>query len=329
MNHKKLIALGLLGLVPLLVTACSASIANPLDKAQATAVPGLSMELHAASASDATVDIITATLYFRYLDEPLLAPETRQLTVRRDESMELAILRALLSGPSAGHSDLKRLFPDTVEVVNVASQDQILYVTLSGNLITDDEVPGDWRQQAAWRTEAPLLRQLSIQSLVASVTETHPYTGVQILVDRKGEPEKSQRLDNAYFLNDTSGLSDPQPRNEALLLTPQNTAERLLSCWHHRDYEALYNYIANADGGESKPSYQEVSLLLDEAPSLSAYSASGGTVSPDGSRCVVSLTLAIQKEGEVLPPSTYPLPLWRENGIWKISYTQLRQLMNP
>lgn len=302
---------------------------NPLERAEATSVPGLDMNLHAASASDSNVDSLQATLYFRYLDTPMLAAETRTLTVRRDESPELAIVRALLSGPSAGHSELRPILPEGVEVEGVSKKDNILYITFNEALLTRDRVPADWQQRPDWASEAPILRALIIQSAIASVTESFSYTGVQILVHKTSEVQTSLRLENEYFLNGTAGLSDPLSRDESLLLTPENTAAAILAAWELRDYGTLYHFIVNVENGEAKPSYQDVCLRLDSGASLSGFTVSGGSVSRDGGRAMITAQLSLLQEDVSPLTLTYPLPLVRENDVWKISYTELQTLMIP
>ncbi|NLV57367.1 MAG: GerMN domain-containing protein [Clostridiales bacterium] len=311
-----------------LMGGCSLST-NPLEKVRATSVPGLAMRLHPASASDENVDTFQVSLYFRFENEPMLAAETRMLTARRDESKELVLLRALLEGPSAGHSELKRLFPEGVQVESVTEHNGILYITFNDALLTADEVPDDWQSRPEWVIEAPTLRALTIQSAIASVTESFPYHGVQILVYSTHKVQSSLRLENSYFLTDAQGLSEPLSRNESLLLTPQNAVLRLMKAWQLRDYAAIYPYIATGKESELKPSLQNMSLELDAAASLMDYTVSGGSVSTDGRRCVLTVQYTLQGEGSIPIAASYPLPLIRENDIWKIEFAQLLALMVP
>ncbi|MCL1855166.1 MAG: GerMN domain-containing protein, partial [Clostridia bacterium] len=298
---------------------------NPLEKAEATPVPGLAMKLHAASADQNSADVLQAVLYYRFYDEPMLAAETRALSVPKNESREIAIVRALLEGPSAAHSsELKRIIPETVTVESISQRNHILYITFNEALLTDDGIPADWLLRPEWAGSAPLQRALAIQSVVASVTESLPYTGVQILVYRSGQVQSSLRLPNEYFLTDgQTGLSEPQARNEALLLTPHNTVLALMTAWQERNYETLYRYVANTDGGDPKPTLQDVCGALGDCPSLSRFSAEAGSVALDGTRSVVNTLFSVVGESMTV---TYPLPLVRENGIWKITYAQLRAL---
>jgi len=298
---------------------------NPLEKAETTPIPGLNMKLHAASASDGNMDSLQAALYYRFLNEPMLAAETRTLSVHKDESREIAIVRALLEGPSAGYSsELRRLFPETVTVESISQRGHVLYITFNGALLTDDGIPADWSERPEWARSAPLQRALTIQSVVASITESLPYAGVQILVYRSDQVQSNLRLSNEYFLTDSLiGLSEPQTRDEAMLLTPHNTVLQLMAAWQERNYETLYNYIANTEGADPKPTLQDVYDALSDSPSLSQFTADAGNVSLDGTQSVVSVRFTLVGESMTI---IYPLPLLRENGIWKISYAQLRAL---
>ena len=328
MKHKHTtLFLLLLGCLPFLC-GCVSQLSNPLEKAQATPVPGLNMQLHAASASSTNVDHFQATLYYRFLDQPMLAAEARTLTIPRDESTEFAIVTALLAGPSAGNSDLQRIFPASVAVESVIPRNNVLFVTFNEALLTDDGIPSDWELQPAWATEAPLRRRLAIQSIVASITESFPYTGVQILVRRTSEQQTSLRLDSAYFLDGSTGLSDPQTRDESVLLTPQNTALSLLAAWQSGDTETLYAFLTHSGPDSLKPSYQAALSDLDALPPLSAFFLQGGgNTSADGQTAVLTVDLTVLHQGESILCPAYPLAIIRENDVWKLRYSELQNLM--
>ena len=319
----KRFSLGLLLGCCMLLCGCSA-VSNPLVRAEATAVPGLSMELHAASASDSNADQQTATLYFGYLELPMLASETRALTVHRDESGELAIVRALLDGPTAGHLELTRLFPENVRVEDVTARDGVLFVTFNAALL---EEPARGEAAAEAIARLPMQRKLAMQSLVASLTESFPYTNVQVMVSRDNGAQTSLRLNNSYFMNGDGGVSDPLTRDESLLLTPQNTALTLLGAWQASDYTTLYSLTAIYDGAQSRPVYDRFAEALDGAPALGAFTATGGSVSLDGASAVTTVALSPTGESPTAEPIVYPLKLRRENGVWKITYQALADLM--
>ena len=308
-------------LLPLLLGGCYEQL-NPLSKNEATPAPGLSEEVFAAVADENNAGQIRATLYFRYLDEPMLAGECRALSVRADRRPEQAIIDALLEGPSAGNADMRRLLPAEAQVISVTSRGQVLFVTFNEAFLNDG-IPENWAETDAWRTEAPLRRKLILQSIVASITENYPYTGVQFLVYRENETQTSLRLDNEYYLDGSVGLSEPIVRDDALLLTPHSTAKTMLNAWAQKDYERMYKYLSK----QGRPVYSAFVEALDAAPSADVFSIGASSVYDDGQTGAVTVFLRLISGGEETQVLGYPLLLVRENCVWKIAYQRLAALM--
>jgi hypothetical protein len=320
-RNIRIALLALLLVLPLLLTGCYEQL-NPLVKNEATAAPGLDEALPSAAASDGNTTEIKAMLYFRYLDEPMLAGESRTLTVRRDQRPEQAIIEALLDGPSAANADLRRIIPEDTQVAGISDRGQVLFVTFNTGFLNDG-IPDDWASSDDWKEEAPLLRKLITQSIAASITESYPYTGVQILVYDENEVQTSLRLDNAYYLDGSEGLSEPVTRDEALLLTPQTTVKTILSAWSQKDFERMYKYLANGD----KPAYSAFVDALDPAPLVDVFTLGGGSVYPDGQTAVVTAYLRLIRQGEDDEVISYPLQLIRENDLWQMEYSRLEALI--
>lgn len=305
-----------------------ASVVNPLVRAEATDAPGLSNELHSAQASQVGAADTTYALYYRFLDEPMLAAEYRTLNIRRDERPELAVINALLAGPSAAGVELTRLFPEDVRVESVSVENNILFVTFNDALLTGDAIPEDWLTRPEWRDEAPVMRRLTIQSLVSTITESFTYTGVQIMVRQSGGARQNLRLDNSYFLSELTGPSEPQTRDENCILTPHNTLAAVINAYISRDMESLYKYVAVHGEGELKPAYDAFVAELKNAPALLNADISHGSVSPDGSRARLTVRLTFLSQSASRTVQAYPLSLIRENGIWKITFESLIALVS-
>ena len=318
----------------LLVSGCAALLPDPLQKAEATIMPGVTAALHSPLANENNRDAQTVTLYFRYGREPMLAGEARLLSVSQNEPAEKALVQALLDGPGAGTTELTRLFPDNVQVLNTVSQDEVLYVTFNEALLRPfaDE-PYDWQLREDWRREVMLRRKLAMAGLTASITENFPYHSVQVLVQQRSDVSTSLRLENAYFHDEDlpGGLASPFRREEALLLTQENTLRRVLTAWQEKDWNRLYLYVAafNPTNSQPRPGTDIAFLQWDRAAALTGFDTTGGCVSHDGSRAVVSADLTlVLGAGQPVPLSAYPVTLFRDRGIWKISYEQLLALMN-
>lgn len=321
MRHTvKVISLCLLALC---LTACSQA-ANPLLRNKATPLPGADQQLHSATAGDARSSRHTVTLYFRFLDSDMLASESRTIQVNQDESLETAILEALFAGPSAGQIELRRLIGEDVSIQDVSISGEMLFLTLSGAFLRDS-VPANWQSQPQWAQEAPLRRKLALQSIVATATENLPISSVQILVAENGQ--SSARLDRGYLLNGEIGPADPLLRQETVLLTPASAANRLMTAWKNRDFSMLYSLTASFS--EQRPMYEAFSAALSEAPTLTEFTASCGSVSGDGQAATVTLSFATVENDLTLSTESYPLHFRRDNGLWKVSFDTLKQLMLP
>lgn len=323
----KKVKLALMLLLTLGLCASCTQVADPLSRAEATAVPGLNMRLHAAQADPDGAEEQTVRLYFRYLEEPFLAAEERMISVSKDESLEAAILQALLEGPSAGHGELGRLLPEDVEVESVVSRGETLFVTFSEALLRTGELPADWATRPEWTEEAPLRRQLAIASVVASITDRVPYGGVQILVHRQGQVQESLRLENSFFLSGRQGLSEPQHRREELLLTPSRAVETLQQTWLEKDWERMYRYVSGAEsGGVVRPGYPDFRAAMDTLPVLLRAAATAGVVAGDIAVVCVSDERRLS-DGTQTAREAFPVQLQNEGGVWRLSYVQLLRLM--
>ena len=119
-----------------LLCSCTRA-ANPLVQAEATPLPGVEQRLHAATAAEDNAASWDVVLDFRYLDYSMLAGESRTLTVRKDESSEAALVRALLAGPSAGEMNLRRALGEDVGLKEVTASGDMLFITLTNSLLRD------------------------------------------------------------------------------------------------------------------------------------------------------------------------------------------------
>lgn len=307
----------------LLMLLCSCTQAtNPLLRAEATPIPGSNQRLHSATAMADGSTQHSVTLYFRFLDYPLLAGETRTITVRPDESLELALIKALLDGPSAGQIELTRLIGDDVTIEDISVSGDMLFLTLNSRFLRDG-VPDNWQAQAKWAQEAPLFRQLTLQSIIATVTENLPFSSVQVLVSTPGE--SSARLDRSYYLRGDMGPADPLSRDDTLLMTPARVTETILESWKNRDFAALHSITASF--AYERPVFQDFASVVDAAPALMEYSISDANVSADGQHATVTVNLTFLQNEISVPLAAYPLHLVRDNGLWKISYETLQRLM--
>ena len=289
---------------------------------------GEGQRLISASIGELTPDARKITLYFRYGDSAYLAPEQREIEVKRNESLEKAVTAALIQGPAPSSLSLTGLFPPGTEALAATVQGDTLFITFNEAFLGRyaDE-PAD-ASAGAWRTEGTLRRQLCLQSLAATLTEAGLCAQVQVLVFRSAAQTTSMRL-QAGFL-DRSGndaLLPPVTRDESRLLTPYNTACLLLGAWQVQDWLSLYDLTAR-EGESARAGEQSALDAFAAARMLTDFSLSPGTVSFDGQTAVLTADLTVQDGGADLALKSYPLLLLREDGIWKMDYGRLLAMMN-
>lgn len=321
---KKRLLLACLLLCAALLCACAPMqtpiVETPLVPRVDTAVPGVSDAEGLSQQS-------TVVLYYRYLDEPFLASETRSLTQLPGQSYDMALLTELLAGPGTRSPELTSPFPAGLRVLSTVRQGRTLFVTLSAEIMSGyaDE-PQDWQRIARWQTEVPLRRQLCLQAIVATVTENSDVDRVQFLTQASGVTG-SLRLTQAYFAADAQAdaVTGPIARDPSLLLTSDAALDTILACWQAQDWARLYLYVTTRDPltGQERPDYRTFVARMEPLPRLAGYQRSSGTSPQDGASAtyVVSARLIAADMSE--ERSDCILHLCRENGLWKISLAQL------
>lgn len=114
---------------------------------------------------------VTAMLCFRRTQDGTLVAELRTFRLTENESAALAVLEALLAGPS--ESGLERLIPQGVEAYSARVDDGVCYADLSAELL--EKLPADAGEQ-----------ELILRSIRESLCSLSYVDAVQILVE--GEP---------------------------------------------------------------------------------------------------------------------------------------------
>lgn len=282
--------------------------------------------LISASTAELSPDSRAITLYFRYRDSAYLAPEQREIEMKRNESLEKAIVSALIQGPEASSVALSALFPPGTEVLSAAAQGDTLFIAFNEAFL------GRYADEStdAVSNEGTLRRQLCLQSLAAALTEQGLCAQVQVLVYSSAAQNTSMRLQKG-FLNRTNddSLLPPVTRDESCLLTPYNTASLILQAWQAKDWPTLYDLIAKGENAaNARAGEQNAFDAFAAARTLTDFALSPGSVSFDGQKAVLTASLEVQDQGAEETVQGYPLLLLREEGIWKMDYTRLMNMMN-
>ena len=314
-----------------LLTGC-ASRRDPLP--ETTLIPGTDATLPTVSEARVRENRDEATLWFRFLDEPYLAPETRVISQRSSQSYEMALLTALFDGPGTQHTELRTLFPEGTYPLSTVRQGRRLLVTVSHEFLgTLRDEPADWRSDPGWREEIPLRRQLCMQSIVATVTENCDVDEVVVLVEQRDVISDSMRLRQSWFMLDEEddAPAPAQTRQDTLLLTSRATAEAVLTCWQRCDWERLYKYIAAVDPftGEARPEYKAFVTRMSELRRILAFDLHDCYIRDGGEEATASATFRLRMEnGSESLLEARCLRLHRDGGIWKIGMSGLTGWMD-
>lgn len=263
-------------------------------------------------------------LYFRLGDLPYLSPEERKITVNRDETPELALIRALIDGPSATQTELQPVFPQDTQVLATSKQGSLLYVTLneaflSGYPAERRDLPAEEKQQ-----QVMLERQLCLDALAATLTEAGFCTKVQVLVHRQQVKNNSLRLEEDYLYQNGSALPlSAISRREETLYTPYNAASYMLGVWMTRDFDALMGCLSV----QGRPSEQAMAEAFENSPVLTGAVLSHGSVSANGREAILVCDLSMHHNENELNKKGYPIRLQQEMGVWRITFETLQGMM--
>ena len=274
---------------------------------------------NAEAANKDTTDI---TLYFSYHGENLLASETRAIDVPISDTIEKAVVKALVQGPVS--DELTGLFWPGVELVDIDENANHVLVTLSQEFITTEP---ESKLIDGLTTEEQ--KKLAIYSIVNTIVEMGTYSRVQIYV--ANENGISQRITHkqAGWSDDNDKL-DPLGRDSSLILTPENTIVQALTSFKYKDWSRLYTFTAKTDAeGTQKPLISDFSsALAAEGNVLEDFEVIDSNVSSNGQSAVGMLNYTLKtREGTLIVQENVPIILVREKNIWKLTYSSLVNLL--
>ncbi len=292
MKKRRVIAI-LMVLVAMAAAGCTAGS----DALQGN-VPDINPNAQAANKDTANV-----TLYFSYKGENLLAGETRAIDVPVSDTLETAVVNALIEGPNS--DELMGLFWSGVELVGVDANEDHVFITLSEEFITsqpEQELELDG-------LELDKQKRLAIYSIVNTIIEMGRYSRVQIYVAQEVGVGQRITLNDAGFGTSNNPL-EPLERDPSIILTPTNTLLQALGSFAKKDWTRLYAFTAmtNIDG-TSKPDLGDFSeALAAKGNVLESFSVVDQNVSSDGQSAVVMLNYTLKT---------------REEDIWKLTYSSI------
>lgn len=260
---------------------------------------------------------VTATLYYRYMAEDLLAAVEQEFTVTAEKTLEEMAIQALIDGPQDTQYEYSSLISSETKIVSVKEQSGYLSVTLSREFL--DEMVQDIDGEAT-------RRRLAVQAIVNTVTGIGNYSRVLILVDEMGSGN-GERLTYAEAGWEEYGdrTIEPMARDTSVILTPENAADIVLRSLVEKDYDRMEYFLADRDyDGSACPTRAELTEILSAKASIVSYRLEGpATVSPDGKRAVALVDITyVGTGGQMAELTGLPIRLIREE-VWKVSFQSL------
>lgn len=262
---------------------------------------------------------MTVNLYFASASYGDLVYETRNIEIPVSESVESVIINELIKGSTLNSTELKAAINPATRVVNITESGDVLFVTLSQEFLDWSWLPASSQDDTSLNT----IKFTSVYSIVNTIIEQGSYSRVQLLVDIDGSG-LGQRMQRTEVGFTGEGILEPLDRNGDIVLTPSNTMGRIFDAVMSREYETAYSFVAyNDDDGSEKKNLNTFSAALrDFRPSLESYAVRDSVLSADGSRAVVMVDYTLREAGqEPVEKTNIPVNLKKENGVWKISYT--------
>jgi hypothetical protein len=303
-------------LAVLIITAFTAGCTQNTEVPEGN-VPDINPNAEAANKD--TTDVM---LYFSYHGEDLLAGETRSIDVPISDTLEKAVVKALVDGPVS--DELTGLFWQGVELVGIDENANHVFVTLSQEFITTEP-----EQELIDGMTADEQKKLAIYSIVNTIVEMGVYSRVQIYVANENGINQRITHKQAGWSDDNDYL-DPLGRDSSLILTPENTIVQALTSFKNKDWSRLYTFTAKSDiDGTSKPLISDFSsALAKEGNVLESFEAIDSNVASSGQSAVVMINYSLKtREGTIIEEDNIPIILVREKNIWKLTYSSLVNLL--
>lgn len=324
---KRLVAVWMAAML-LTLSGCTALLAGVSERessGEGGSTQAVSPEGGAGEASARTV-----TLYFGFRNEALLMPVDVDLETRSSQSLEWAIVEALIDGPSADRYDLVRLIDPSTQIIDISEQNGYLSITLSAEFL---QVPQDvveyWSKSTGDDRDEDAIRQLAVYSIVDSITGTGLHSRVLLFVDQDGDGVGERLKRYQVGLGDSAYEPiDPLERDTSLVLTPENTVGILLTALIEKDWNTVDLYLSLYDAsGDERPEWDELSKVFSGMSTLVSFEVRSGTVIAEDGQSATLCTRITYISGGSSTETVIPIRLVREEDMWRVSYASLTAVL--
>ncbi|MHB1315486.1 MAG: GerMN domain-containing protein [Christensenellales bacterium] len=271
-------------------------------------------------------------LLFKYRGS-MLAPETRTLDIAVSENVEVAILNALIQGPSKDHPELQAaVYPDT-RVVGVKDMGEYLEVTLSKEFLYPVTQKDASDLTAKEKVELGLLSQkVAVFSVVNTLIQYGSASKVHILVDTSGSGigERVTRKQLGMYGEDQDELTEPLVYDTNLMMTPNRVGEMFFNAVCSKNWEEAYSFVARKDQQEEENVKDEeiIKRLSSGTVNILRASLSEANVSSNGQSALLIAEYTYQGSNQNSSQNQgFPVQMIQQQEIWKVSYDSFAKLL--
>lgn len=294
---------------------------------------------------------VQVKLFYRLTEEAYLVGVTGNITVLSNERVEKAIISELLNGTPPLTNNISSVIPEGTEVVDVTQDGSILYVTLSGEFLTNETVDRAaeeskpyleknmisqeeyYRRIATATAETYTVRRLTVCSIVNAITLYNPDVRVQILVDTEntgtGQRVSRSELGFERITGLDSDLMEPMEYNEAAVATPANIADCALTRIMNGELDKAYRLFAETEsGGLQKPTYADFETEMSGICTISAYEITDCELDEDEGHASVHVDMTVtDADGTERELKDAVITMKSEGNIYKLGYSAFLALI--
>ncbi|NLO83333.1 MAG: GerMN domain-containing protein [Clostridiales bacterium] len=273
------------------------------------------------------VSEVNVTLYFKHYLVDHLVPEKRTAQ-KGKQPIEYVVVEELLKGPM--QVDRVAIMPPDVKVLDVTRKGDTVFVNLSEEFTKDIDItvlPGmDKLPEEQMPYTLARMKQLSIYSIVNSLTELDGVNRVKILVNNRsltydeiGADLIASELPNVDINAPIMAIA----RKKGVILSPDDAVREVFTALNEGpDWNRVDAFLArvNSDGSE-RPSIEELQktyLAYVSALEFQDGFIEGEEIKPDG-EAFVTVTYAIKyANGKKESRENDIFRVVNEEGIWKV-----------
>lgn len=269
-------------------------------------------------------------LYFRLDDGQILLAQSREVTVKVNETPEEAAVQALIDGPQTSGEKLTRLLPEDTKIVRAEGVGDIFYITFDRTLIRSQSLGETLPTESSLRDRL----QLIAQSIANTVVGIGNYGKVQILIDYEdgGYGQAPTRYEFGYSDVDDGAELGALSYAEKVVCNAKNTLGELLGAVRNEDWQKIYSEYLISDGsaGSSLPVVQEFREEMGALPYRLLDWELDTEISdtPSGEAQFLLTLTYIYPDGRQAVRNQVPVRLFARAGLWKIKESAFEKLVS-